>query len=202
MTAGAGPRHFRFHPNGRWFVLFNELDASLRVFDYDAVQRSVGRARIRDSVLKPGFKGKAVGCRRAFRRRGPVRVRVRTHARARSRHSSSTETGASAGRSITRRQSDSRAGSAVDPSGTLFACCRAEIESNDELRHRSGQAAHCRSSANIQSASIPFGSRCSRCKHPERDTPGHNANLVSLLRCDRAPRRSPLYFLSRRGPAV
>ncbi len=33
---GGGPRHMRFHPNGRWIYLLNELDLSLSVFDYDA----------------------------------------------------------------------------------------------------------------------------------------------------------------------
>lgn len=32
--AGSGPRHFRFHPNGRFVYVLNELDASLDVFDF------------------------------------------------------------------------------------------------------------------------------------------------------------------------
>ncbi len=34
--AGAGPRHMKFHSNGRWIYLLNELDLSVSVFDYDA----------------------------------------------------------------------------------------------------------------------------------------------------------------------
>lgn len=33
---GGGPRHMRFHPNGRWIYVLNELDLSLSVFDYDS----------------------------------------------------------------------------------------------------------------------------------------------------------------------
>lgn len=33
---GGGPRHMRFHPNGRWIYVLNELDLSLSVYDYDA----------------------------------------------------------------------------------------------------------------------------------------------------------------------
>ncbi len=34
--AGAGPRHMKFHQNGKWIYLLNELDLSVTVFDYDA----------------------------------------------------------------------------------------------------------------------------------------------------------------------
>lgn len=33
---GAGPRHFVFHPNGRFFYLLNELDASLNAYSYNS----------------------------------------------------------------------------------------------------------------------------------------------------------------------
>jgi 6-phosphogluconolactonase len=36
VRAGAGPRHFVFHPDGRCVYLLNELDASVYVFAYDA----------------------------------------------------------------------------------------------------------------------------------------------------------------------
>jgi 6-phosphogluconolactonase len=32
---GAGPRHLRFHPNGHWVYLLNELDATLDVLAFD-----------------------------------------------------------------------------------------------------------------------------------------------------------------------
>jgi 6-phosphogluconolactonase len=35
LRAGAGPRHFAFHPNGRCAYVINELDNTIVVFDYD-----------------------------------------------------------------------------------------------------------------------------------------------------------------------
>ena len=36
MPPGSGPRHFAFHPNGRFAFAINELAATITVFDYDA----------------------------------------------------------------------------------------------------------------------------------------------------------------------
>jgi len=36
VPAGGGPRHMKFHPNGRWVYVLNELSLSVTVFDYDA----------------------------------------------------------------------------------------------------------------------------------------------------------------------
>jgi 6-phosphogluconolactonase len=36
LPAGAGPRHFAFHPNGRWLFVLGELASTVTVFDYDA----------------------------------------------------------------------------------------------------------------------------------------------------------------------
>ncbi|TWU30571.1 lactonase family protein [Novipirellula artificiosorum] len=33
---GGGPRHMKFHPNGKWIFVLNELELSVTVFDYDA----------------------------------------------------------------------------------------------------------------------------------------------------------------------
>lgn len=33
-TPGAGPRHFTFHPNGKWAYVIQELDATITGFDY------------------------------------------------------------------------------------------------------------------------------------------------------------------------
>ncbi|MEO1998084.1 MAG: lactonase family protein [Planctomycetaceae bacterium] len=43
MTAGAGPRHFDFHPNHRFAYVINEIDLTITAFAYDA----------RRGVLKP-----------------------------------------------------------------------------------------------------------------------------------------------------
>lgn len=36
VPAGGGPRHMKFHPNGKWVFVLNELSLSVTVFDYDA----------------------------------------------------------------------------------------------------------------------------------------------------------------------
>lgn len=36
LPPGGGPRHMKFHTNGRWIYVLNELDLSVTVFDYDA----------------------------------------------------------------------------------------------------------------------------------------------------------------------
>ena len=44
VPPGGGPRHMKFHPNGRWAYVLNELSLSVTVFDYDA-QRGVMDAK-------------------------------------------------------------------------------------------------------------------------------------------------------------
>jgi 6-phosphogluconolactonase len=53
----AGPRHFRFHPNGKLVYLLGETDAAVYVFDYDP---SAGQLTAKQSVsaLPPDFQGK------------------------------------------------------------------------------------------------------------------------------------------------
>ena len=36
LPAGSGPRHFAFHPNGRWVFTINELSATITTFVWDA----------------------------------------------------------------------------------------------------------------------------------------------------------------------
>jgi 6-phosphogluconolactonase len=38
VKAGAGPRHFAFHPSGRYAYVINELDSTLTAFNYDGEQ--------------------------------------------------------------------------------------------------------------------------------------------------------------------
>jgi 6-phosphogluconolactonase (cycloisomerase 2 family) len=56
LPAGDGPRHFAFHPNGRWFYSLQEEGSNIVLFDYDAAQ---GRLAPRQTVssLPPGFAG-------------------------------------------------------------------------------------------------------------------------------------------------
>lgn len=53
----AGPRHLRFHPNGKHLYLVNELDGSLVVFDFDAAKGTL-RAKQTATALPLGYKGK------------------------------------------------------------------------------------------------------------------------------------------------
>jgi 6-phosphogluconolactonase len=52
-----GPRHFVFHPNGRFVYLVNELSANLLVFAYDAAHGSWQQIQ-QASALPQGFDGK------------------------------------------------------------------------------------------------------------------------------------------------
>lgn len=57
VAPGAGPRHFAFHPNGRFAYVVNELGNTVTAFVYDASQ---GRLDMLHSVgtLPAGFDGK------------------------------------------------------------------------------------------------------------------------------------------------
>ncbi|MFK7734782.1 MAG: lactonase family protein [Pirellulaceae bacterium] len=44
---GSGPRHFKFHPDGKWGYVFNELAMTISVFDYDA---DAGKLSIKQTV--------------------------------------------------------------------------------------------------------------------------------------------------------
>ena len=56
LPPGDGPRHFYFHPNGRWCYSLQEEGSNIVLFDYDAVQ---GRLASRQTLssLPPGFAG-------------------------------------------------------------------------------------------------------------------------------------------------
>jgi 6-phosphogluconolactonase len=56
LPAGDGPRHFHFHPNGRWLYSIQEEGSTLVLFDYDA---ETGRLTSRQTIstLPPGFAG-------------------------------------------------------------------------------------------------------------------------------------------------
>jgi 6-phosphogluconolactonase len=54
---GSGPRHFVFHPNGKFFYLLNELDASLNAYTYNAGKGTLGEIQS-VSTLPAGFSGK------------------------------------------------------------------------------------------------------------------------------------------------
>jgi 6-phosphogluconolactonase (cycloisomerase 2 family) len=56
LPPGDGPRHFFFHPNGRWCYSLQEEGSNIVLFDYDVTKgRLVSRQTI--SSLPPGFAG-------------------------------------------------------------------------------------------------------------------------------------------------
>ena len=56
LPPGDGPRHFHFHPNGRWFYSIQEEASTIVLFDYVA---ATGRLSPRQTIstLPPGFAG-------------------------------------------------------------------------------------------------------------------------------------------------
>lgn len=56
LPPGDGPRHFHFHPNGRWFYSIQEEGSTIVLFDYDA---KAGKLASRQTIssLPPGFAG-------------------------------------------------------------------------------------------------------------------------------------------------
>ena len=56
LPPGDGPRHFHFHPNGRWLYSIQEEGSTVVLFDYDA---ATGRLTARQTIstLPPGFAG-------------------------------------------------------------------------------------------------------------------------------------------------
>lgn len=56
LPPGDGPRHFHFHPNGRWLYSLQEEGSTVVLFDYDP---RAGRLAARQTIstLPPGFAG-------------------------------------------------------------------------------------------------------------------------------------------------
>jgi 6-phosphogluconolactonase len=56
LPPGDGPRHFHFHPNGRWFYSVQEEGSNVVLFDYD---QDLGQLTSRQTIstLPPGFAG-------------------------------------------------------------------------------------------------------------------------------------------------
>lgn len=56
LPPGDGPRHFHFHPNGRWFYSIQEEGSTIVLFDFDA---RTGKLTSRQTIstLPPGFAG-------------------------------------------------------------------------------------------------------------------------------------------------
>lgn len=56
LPPGDGPRHFYFHPNGRWFYSIQEEGSTIVLFDFDPEIGSL-KPRQTISTLPPGFAG-------------------------------------------------------------------------------------------------------------------------------------------------
>jgi 6-phosphogluconolactonase (cycloisomerase 2 family) len=56
LPPGDGPRHFAFHPNGRWLFSIQEEGSTIVLFDYDAANGRLA-ARQTISTLPSGFAG-------------------------------------------------------------------------------------------------------------------------------------------------
>ena len=58
VAAGAGPRHFDFHPNRRFAYVINELDSTVTGFDYDEASGTLSEIQT-ISTLPEDFSGKS-----------------------------------------------------------------------------------------------------------------------------------------------
>ncbi|MGB8168099.1 MAG: lactonase family protein [Chthoniobacteraceae bacterium] len=56
LPAGDGPRHFAFHPNGRWFYSLQEEGSNIVLFHYDSEKGHLAPKQTLSS-LPPGFAG-------------------------------------------------------------------------------------------------------------------------------------------------
>lgn len=56
LPSGDGPRHFVFHPNGKWLYLLQEEASTLVLFDFDATSGALTPKQTL-SALPPGFAG-------------------------------------------------------------------------------------------------------------------------------------------------
>jgi len=60
LPPGDGPRHFAFHPDGRWLYSVQEEGSTIVLFDYDGATGHLA-ARQTISTLPPGFVGSSFG---------------------------------------------------------------------------------------------------------------------------------------------
>jgi 6-phosphogluconolactonase len=56
VKPGAGPRHFAFHPNGKYAYVINELDCTVTAFAYDSVSGALKEVQA-ITTLPNGFNG-------------------------------------------------------------------------------------------------------------------------------------------------
>jgi 6-phosphogluconolactonase len=56
VRSGAGPRHFAFHPNGKYAYVINELDCTVTAFTYDSIVGALKEIQT-ITTLPDGFSG-------------------------------------------------------------------------------------------------------------------------------------------------
>jgi 6-phosphogluconolactonase len=56
VKPGAGPRHFAFHPNGKYAYVINEIDCTITAFAYDSASGALTEIQT-VATLPSGFKG-------------------------------------------------------------------------------------------------------------------------------------------------
>ena len=56
VKPGSGPRHFAFHPNGRWAYVINEMGNTITAFDWDGNKGSLREKQV-ITTLPAGFHG-------------------------------------------------------------------------------------------------------------------------------------------------
>jgi 6-phosphogluconolactonase len=52
-TAGAGPRHFLFHPSGTWAYVINELSSTITVLEYDPISGKLTAVDVKSTLSEP-----------------------------------------------------------------------------------------------------------------------------------------------------
>lgn len=63
LSPGAGPRHMKFHPNGKWIFVLHELDLAITSFEYDAKAGTMSPRQVIDTVNREALaKEKTASC--------------------------------------------------------------------------------------------------------------------------------------------
>ena len=55
LSPGAGPRHMKFHQNGKWIYVLHELDLKVTLFDYDAAAGTMSPRQTIETVSRPAL---------------------------------------------------------------------------------------------------------------------------------------------------
>jgi 6-phosphogluconolactonase len=61
LPPGSGPRHLKFHPNGQWVYVVNELGLTVSAFRFDATQGSLARLQTVPAIAQSQLKTETSG---------------------------------------------------------------------------------------------------------------------------------------------